>query len=326
MGLSLDVVRAHIDYWEHHLSKGNRSYRRHWPARLFRHEPLENAALILKSGVLLSRRDAAGKIVRDIAPTAIIGRRTVAHDKVRLYFRPKSPTQFHMEGISRPTELYEGRQAQALVILIFRAEDILTQRGVKFSDQNMQLYGTVQRSTDAEFRLIPFDSVYHEGVIIDRQTAQGDDIVHRRCAEVLLPSPLQLPDHLQGVLCRSPAERATLLHLLGNSANQWSERIRVFTEPGLFQNRYAYLNTVDGGPDGVAFTISPRHDGAAVTTTMWVWDDHGNQLMHLTPRYLDPAKPWKTRNSLKPGTYLVRFELEGCLAYEAPFVIDELPF
>ncbi len=325
MGLSPGVVRAHIDYWEHHLSKGNRSYRRHWPARLFRHEPLENAALILKSGVLLSRRDAAGKIVRDIAPTAIIGRRTVAHDKVRLYFRPKSPTQFHMEGISRPTELYEGRQAQALVILIFRAEDILTQRGVKFSDQNMQLDGTVQRSTDAEFQSIPFDPIYHDGVF-HRQTAEGADIVHRRCAEVLLPSPLRLPGHLQGVLCRSPAERATLLHLLGNSANQWSERIRVYAEPGLFQNRYAYLNTVDGGPDGLAFTISPRHDGASVTTTMWVWDNNGNRRMHFGPIELDPAKRWMSQESLEPGTYLVRFELEDCLAYEAPFVIDELPF
>lgn len=60
MALSSDVVRAHIDYWERQLgSTGNRRYRRHWPARLFRHEPLENAIKILQTGILLSRTDAA---------------------------------------------------------------------------------------------------------------------------------------------------------------------------------------------------------------------------------------------------------------------------
>ena len=325
MGLSPDVVRAHIDYWEHQLSIGNRRYRRHWPARLFRHEPLENVVKILQSRALLSRRDAAAEIERDIAPADIIASTAAARDSVRLYFRPKNPTQYHIEGIRKPNELYHGSQAPVLIIMVFRAEDILTQPGVEFSDGNMQSYGTVTGNTEAKFEAIPFDQVYHEGVV-DRQTARGADIVRRRCAEVLLPSPLHLPGHLQGVLCRSPAERATLLHQLGNSADQWIDRIRVFTALGLFESRWAYLNTVDGGPDSVAFTISPRHDGASVTTTMWVWDGNGNQRMHFGPTELNPAKRWISQESLEPGTYLARFELEGCLAYEAPFMIDELPF
>ncbi len=325
MGLSLDVVRAHIDHWEHHLGRGNRPYRRHWPSRLFRHEPLENAVNILQSGVLLSRREAAGEIERDIAPADIIASRAAARDSVRLYFRPKSPTQYQIEGIRKPTDLYHGRQAPVLIIMVFRAEDILTQPGVEFSDGNMQSYGTVTGSTDAEFEAIPFDLVYHDGVF-GRHTAQGAEIVRRRCAEVPLPSPLDLPGNLQAVLCRSPAERATLLHRLGNSADHWSGRIRVFAAPGLFESRYTYLNSVDGKPDGIAFTLNPRHDGATVTTTMWVWDDNGRQRMHFGPKELDPAKRWKSRETLEPGTYLARFELEGCLAYEAPFMIDELPF
>lgn len=180
-------------------------------------------------------------------------------------------------------------------------------------------------STDEKFQSIPFNQVYHEGGF-DSSSAQGADIIRRRCAEVLLPSPLQLPGNLQGVLCRSPAERATLLHLLGNSANQWSDRIRVYAEPGVFESRYAYLNTVDGGPNGVAFTLSPRLDGASVRTTMWVEDSNGRQRMHFGPKELDPATRWISRKSLVSGTYLARFELEGCLAYEAPFIIDDLPF
>lgn len=325
MGLSPNFVRAHIDQWEERLGRGNRPYRQHWPARLFRHEPLENAVKILQSGALLSRRDAADGIERDVAPANIIASSAAARGSVRLYFRPKNPTQYHIEGIKKPHELYQGRHAPVLVIMIFQSEHILTQPGVEFSDGNMQSFDTATGSTEEEFQLVPFDLVYHEGAF-DPHSARGADIIRRRCAEVLLPSPLQLPGNLQGVLCRSPAERATLLHLLGDSANQWSDRIRVYAEPGLFESRYVYLNTVDGGPDGVRFTLHPRRDGATVTSTMRVWDDNGNQRLHFGPEDLNPAKRWISRKSLKPGTYLARFELEGCLAYEAPFVIDELPF
>lgn len=209
--------------------------------------------------------------------------------------------------------------------MVFRSADILTQPGVAFSDGNMQSPGTNTGDTDAAFQAIPFNQVYHEGAY-DTSSELGNDIRRRRCAEVLVSSPLELPGNLQGVLCRSPAERATLLHLLGDSADRWADKIRVFAQPGLFENRWAYMNTVDGGPNGIAFTIHPRQDGQPVTTALRIWDGNGNQILGFTPRELDPAQRWITRESLRPGTYLVRFELEGCLAYEAPFMVDELPF
>ena len=325
MGLSPEVVDAHVEHWRKQLAKGNRPYRQHWPQRLFRHEPLENAVKILQSGVLLSRDSAAADIARDIAPTEIIGRRVDAHRFARLYFRPKSPTQFRIEGIKKPNELYQGRHAPILIIMVFRASDILTRQGVEFSDGNMQSNQTVTGQTDAEFQTIPFDQVYHEGSF-DPQSALGVDILRRRCAEVLVPDALLLPDTLQGVLCRSPAERATLLHFLGDAADLWNGRIRVFTEPGLFESRYAYMNTVDVGPEGVRFTISPRRDGASVTTTLRVWDEQGNEVVRFGPSELNPAQRWITRKQLGPGGYMTRFELEGCLAYEARSVIDDLPF
>ncbi len=86
------------------------------------------------------------------------------------------------------------------------------------------------------------------------------------------------------------------------------------------------MNTVDGGLLGVAFTIHPRKDGASTATEMWVWDNNGDQVMKFGPVELDPAIRWKSRKNLEPRTYLARFELEGCMAYEASFIIDELPF
>lgn len=326
MALSADVVRAHIEYWEQRLArKGNRPYRQHWPARLFRHEPIENAVKILRSDVLLSREQAAERIVRDIAPAEIIAARVVAHQLVRLYFRPKSPTQYRVEGVKKPDEVYQERHAPMLVIMIFQAEDILTQPSVQFSDGNMQSHNTVTRSTNDAFRELPFDQIYHDGVY-DSHSVQGDEIKRRRCAEVLISSPLQLNGHLQAVLCRSPAERSTLLHLLGDSAGQWRDRIRVFAEPGLFENRWAYVNTVDGGPNGIEFTLHPRQDGRTVATKLEVRNGDGELLLHSATKELDPAKNCIWRQSLQPGVYLTRIELEGCLAYEAPFVVDELPF
>lgn len=327
MGLSRDVVRMHIDRWERHLGAGNRPYRGVWPSRLFRHEPLENTVKILQSGALLSRTaaTAAGLIVRDIAPREIIGRTTVAHDSARLYFRPKSPTQYRIEGIQRPDELYFGHHAPVLIILVFGAQDILTQDGIRFSDGNMQSPNTATFSSDADFEALPFDQIYHaEGY--EPNSERGINIKRRRCAEVLVPSPLQLEGNLQSILCRSPAERSTLLHLLGEAVDRWYDRIRVYTKPGLFENRYAYLDTVDGGPTGVAFTFHPRRDGAHVATQMRVRDASGVQIMSFGPTQLDPAKPWRSSAALGPGTYLARFEVEGCLAYEAPFIVEELPF
>lgn len=151
MGLSPAVARAHIDDWEAALGRGNRLYRRNWPSRLFRHEPLENAVEILRSGTLLSRTASEGRRVRDIAPPGIIQRRHEAHDYVRLYFRPKNPTQYHIEGIRRPAEYYQGHHAPVLIIFVFGAQDILTAPGVEFSDGNMQAGATRKGSTNREF-------------------------------------------------------------------------------------------------------------------------------------------------------------------------------
>ena len=325
MGLRPDVVQAHIAHWEQQLNSGNRPYRRHWPARLFRHEPIENAAKILKDGVLHSRTDAAEAIVRDIAPIDIIRSRHEAHRSVRLYFRPKTPTQYRIEGIRKASEYYQERHAPVLVIFIFKAMDILTRDGVEFSDGNMQSPETNKGSTEEEFGSIPFNHVYHEGSF-DPVSSLGAEIIRRRCAEVLLPSPLYLVGTLQAVMCRSTAERTTLLHLLGDAAAQWNPQIRVFSQPGLFENIYAYLDTVDARSEGISFRFHPRRDGRDVITEMWVYDESSELLVHVGPMPLATGNAYAVEHTFTPGRYLTRFEVDGCLAYESPFFIDEQPF
>ena len=56
MGLSSGFISAHITEWEKQLGTPFQAYRAKWPSRLFHHAALENAALILRSGKLLSRQ------------------------------------------------------------------------------------------------------------------------------------------------------------------------------------------------------------------------------------------------------------------------------
>ena len=325
MGLSPDVVQAHVEDWTKKFKSINRPYKANWPSRLFRHEPIQNAVEILKSGVLLSRNDAVDRIALDIAPEDIIQRNDRAHGYVRLYFRPNSPTQFRIEGIRKPHEIYHGRHAPVLVVLVFNALDILTASDARFSDGNMQSASTRVGSTDEEFQALPFDRIYHEGAF-ERGSPLGDDIVRCRCAEVLLSSPLELLGSLRGILCRSPAERSTLLHLLGENANYWRDRVRVFRESGLFQNKYAYLYSVDADENGIVFNIHSRSDGQSVKTQLWIFDQRGNLIVETKAREINTKTKWRFSRGLDSGVYIVRFKIEDCFAHESTFIIDDIPF
>jgi len=327
MGISAAVIDAHIESWQKTLKASSWPYRRHWPPHLFRHDPIENAVKIIKDGEMLSRDQAGRDIPMDAAPKGIIERREVAHSSVRLYFRPMNPTQYRIEGIRKPEEFYQGKQAPVLVIFIFDKRKILTRPDIQFSNGNMQSPGTDPLSTDAEFQDLTFEHIYHVGAFPSGSEI-GQTIVHRRCAEVLAPDRLTLNNSLKAILCRTPAERATLLHLLGDSADQWRQKIRTYTEPGIFQRKYTHMDSVDVSDSAVHFNIHARFDSKPVRVEMWIIDKNGKTAIHLSARDLDPADSgeWVVKHKLEAGRYVARFYLEDCLAYEAPFVIDDLPF
>ncbi len=76
--------------------------RRFWSRWLFRSDHVENAARILNSGRLLSRAAAerGGLITVDSGSPQYVGQLPSRHrNLVRLYFRPRTPTQYVNEGI-----------------------------------------------------------------------------------------------------------------------------------------------------------------------------------------------------------------------------------
>lgn len=329
MGISSQVARAHIDDWEKELNKSAvRRYKAKWPKYLFRHEKLENAAKILIAGQLLSRDAAANLIHDDIAPASVITRRSEAHHFSRLYFRPKNPTQIHIEGIRQIGDLYSPSEiaahAPVLIMLVFNAASVLTLEETCFSDGNMQHTKTIHESTDDFFGKIPFKDVYHDESF---QPNERDRIIRARCAEVLAQSPLNLSNHLTAILCRSEAERKTLLHLVPALTPSIKQKIRTISEVGVFFNDFTYVKEVDVSSEGLSFLLNPRKDNKEVVLSIEILNLKSNLVIFSAKdKTISPSKRWRITHPLAEGSYQVTIELDGHLAYRANSTVTDLPF
>jgi hypothetical protein len=319
MALSAKFVQAHIDNWSDKLTSEYRPYRQKWPSRLFHHSPLENAVAILTDGHLRSRNDRDNVKPKDVAGAGVIEARTHAHDFGRLYFRPRTPTQWHIEGIRKPGECQYGNDAHApiLIMMVFEARSVLTSEGVKFCDRNMQLGTAVIGDTADYFKQIPFEKVFHDsGIGGDRS------IIEHRCAEVLVTSPMPLADTLQWIYCRTEAEKLTLLHMLGSARKDWKTKIQISDDLLVFDRRFVFVEKVSIDSKGVVAHLSPRQDFAKIDVRVTARDANGklhlnfkNNNMNAAPEH--PFKSWRFAAALPDGRYLVEVQLEGHLAFRA---------
>lgn len=238
MALGEAFVDRHIAEWGDRLGSGVYPYRRHWPSRLFHHAPLETALAIINDGHLRARSDPQRQQLQDVAAGGVIDNRQEAHGRVRLYFRPRTPTQFHIEGIRKAADCLYGANAHApvLVMFVLDAKRVLTKQDVLFSDQNMQSLNAKTGNDEKFFGTIPFASVFHEGGI-----AGDHSIIASRCAEVLPASPLPLAEVLSSIWFRSEPERDSFLYKLGAAAAQWQSRCSVSDELKVFDKRFPFV-------------------------------------------------------------------------------------
>ena len=321
MGVSPDVLESHILEWEAKLGPG---YRVRWPSRLFRHESLENILQVLGSSRLLSRRDAANAIQRDVAPEVIISANAAAHGFARLYFRPRTPTQYRIEGIRRAEEIWNERHAPILYMLVFKSRDILVRNETRFSRGNMQASGAEVLDGDIAFHTLDFRKIYHEG----SYPPEEGDIKVWRCAEVLCLSPVELDQSLEAIVCRSDAERKTLLHLLGDNRALWSPKIRTVTQPGYFEAKYAFVESVDLNSDALTVKFHARRHPPMQT---WVQVsiqplDNLLEATNFNKQELDLRKVWNFIFNPIPGRYRVKIWIDDEVAYVSDLEYGEIPF
>ena len=318
----VDEIQRHIKIWAARL--GPLSW---WPRYVYHFTDVRNAASIIQSGHLYSRAGAERRdlIKIDNASPEIIQQTRPEHlEYVRLYFRPRTPTQYRNEGI-RPINQRElgGAHCPMPVYFCFDALTVLALDRTEFSDGNM---GSARASHSAErdfFLSIPFHLVFHNRWFMPDER---DEIVFRRNAEVLVPDSLPLDPALKFIACRSAAERQTLLHLLPASLRrQWPSRIRL-GEQGLFERKWTYVeevvtvddkaifrfnpNTRTPGPFQVSFSYREASEGSERT-----WEGEQAALIdHLRIRV--PGAVWGT----------VTLHLDDALAFAGPLTFEEIPF
>lgn len=207
----------------------------------------------------------------------------------------------------------------------FRMQLAFFRPATRFSDINMQRDEARDGNDDAFFSTIDFAKTYHEGGF------GGDaSIGHHRAAEVLCESPLLLTDHLKWVVCRSEAERETLLHLAGTAGRALRPKVVTSDDGKVFEKRFAFVEKVYVSPEGVSFNLSPRHDWARLKVRIQVEHaERGAVFDETYPTLLARSENgggWISRTPLRDGNYLVRIHVDDHLAYENQLVVGEVLF
>lgn len=303
------------------------SARRWWPDYLFHYTDIGNALSIIRQGALFSRNEAQsrGLMATDNASPSIIDNTNDEwKDYVRLYFRPKTPTQYRNEGFRPIENRYQNAHCPLPIYFIFDSKEILTLPGCRFSDGNLAAASSNVFSTAADLENMPFKHIYHEGSIPKDARSQ---ITFHKNAEVIVPNQLGL-SALRYIVCRSQAEYETFLHLLPRNARaRWRNNIRTDNHrTRLFFKSWVYVESVELDSSHIAFHFNkspePFHAKVSVTDTL-----SGKQFA-LEDQELsaDNSLVFNLSDAAPLFDYFALLTLDGQIAYAGRYQSDDMPW
>ena len=231
------------------------SSREWWPRYLFHCTDIRNVVNILSAGELLSRAraQAAGSLRMDIAAPDIIAQTNPDwHNYVRLYFRPRTPTQHNNEGFRPRGAIERDAHCPVPVYLLFDAFSVLARQDSLFTEGNLASK-TIPKSRIDELADMPFQQIYHDSWFEEHEK---QTIVRHRNAEVIVPQRLSL-DAVQQIICRSQAEYQTLLDLLPPQARErWVPVTGVLPALRLFNNNWTFVQQVEMSNEELFFRFN----------------------------------------------------------------------
>lgn len=322
MKLWVTDIKRHIAMWSTRL--GHFDW---WPKYVYHFTDVHNAVAILKSGCLFSRNEARrrGLMEVDNASAEIIQRTKLEHlSYARLYFRPRTPTQFRNEGI-RPINQRElgGAHCPIPIYFCFDALTVLARDDTEFSNGNVGSASSFHSCERDFFFQIPFDLVFHNGAFLPEQR---DKIIFHRNAEVLIPTSLPLEPALKFVACRSTAERQTLLHLLPVDLHQqWMPYIRL-GEQGLFERRWTYVEEAVTVDDKLTFRFNPNARASGPFQVSFAYheaDEDSARVWQGEKTALNNLLTLRISNATRG---IVTLHLDDALAFAAPITFQEISF
>lgn len=306
------AIAEHIETWARRLP--DRSW---WPRYLYHFTDVRNAASILNGGMLLSRNEALKRrqMKVDNASSSVIGRTGVhKQDFVRLYFRPRTPTQYRNEGI-RLVEDRKDAHCPMPVFFCFPAYELLSDDRAYFTQGNLAAARTLILSTEKSFRTIPFEKVFSAGPIAAEERSS---IVYHRNAEVLFEQDLPLT-HLRMVKCRTLAEQETLLHLLSPEVRlRWAEHFSLaqHIEHELYFREYIYVESVVATEGQICIGIHPSQLEPKPMSIKIRAQQDGSRRATWSERIVSNKVQVYRLLIKRPLRGVLSIYLDGCLAFK----------
>ncbi|MGM0841376.1 MAG: DarT ssDNA thymidine ADP-ribosyltransferase family protein [Bacillota bacterium] len=218
----------------------------------FHFTDISNACGILNHGKIYSRNRAIQNrlMLNDNAANDVInGTVNGVHDFVRFYFRPKTPTQFHNEGIRARGEIHTELKAHCPVpvFFIFDINKLLDKENFFFTHESLASHHAVDmynyQSDPQALVNAPFNHIYHFNAI---QAEENQfDVIKGRHAEIITEDECDLTN-LKAILCRNRSELKTLKSLLSSNAlDKYGDKLKLPKDPSVyFYNKYLRVSTV----------------------------------------------------------------------------------
>ncbi len=299
---------------------------RWWPNFLFRSDHVENAADILNCGELLSRAAAEnGNLIKKDSSSPSHINQLASKDRrwVRLYFRPRTPTQYSNEGIRPTNKIKYGAHMPVPIYLLFSSR-LLMEQGVGFSRGRLTPESKTGTSA-AYLEEMNFRDIYHDSSVGRLgMSNRRSKVLNARHSEVLVQDRLPL-DYLKYIVCRSGPERETLLNLLKPEVRDRWERKVVEDDGrrGLFYRRGTFVTDVYLSDRESRFTFHspPDPDWRKPFHLEITWTGETQNYHHSKESFMVPDTSLKLTFSYSGThpTYDVVLKLNGDLAYIGKF-------
>ena len=313
-------IREHINYWSKTLSSDK------WrPKYVYHFTDIFNAISILKSECLYSRDEASRrKLLKvDGASSDVIDRTNPAHHRfVRMYYRPRTPTQYCSEGIRTASQIELHAHMPRPVFFLFDAYELMSREDAHYSDGNMATSYVRYGPEEEDFDAIPFKKVFHNSWFLPNE--KGDIVFHRH-AELLIPNELKLDAALKAIVCRSQAELQTLKYLLPNETlRKWKARIYCWGS-SLFEMNWTFVTNVELASEKIIFHTNPTAEiDEPFNAEILLRFGSGRLIRHQ--REIIPRSRIEVPLKDDEDDVEIRLTLNDIVAYQNRIWIGEMPF
>ncbi len=308
--------------------------RRWWPQFAFHYTDIRNAVKILSEGKLLSRARAEQQqkiTVSSGSAEVLAGTNFNIKDCVRLYFRPKTPTQFYAEGVHSQKTLSESKFPDAHcpvpIFFLFDLPSILALPQSSFSDRTLagQNYRLMKNAQD--LKNLPWQQIYHTEWIDWNNPEMAREIIAHRNAEIIVPGELDLSG-LKFIYCRSEAEKDTLLDLLPTQTRRkYRDKIVASNRSELYFRKRTFIERASLMNSSVSLYFSADTEAPGPFCLRVEIEENQKTFVQENPLFLlEPPYNYILKFPQILHPYRLRVMLNNALVYQNTFVNFDLPF